>query len=302
MAHNYKMTTTPSDSDRDSDRVAPLIENAILDIGIPPCPAILNQINSEMRKDDPDFKRLTRLINSDVSVAAGLITTANSPFFGSRYHVRSTNEALMKLGLNVASRAIAGIFLRKLFPVSASLERFWDASATIARVSGWLAQQDQVLIKARADDAYTFGLFRDCGIPLLLRRFDHYGAVLVRANKEEERSFTEIEVESCSMNHASIGGLLAQGWWLPEDIYMAIRHHHDYSQLQLDSKSNLSKTTRALIATAQLAEHLFQHHSGLSMTREWFKGGAACLDSLGVTEENLHLLYDESAVLIGADG
>lgn len=291
------MATTPPDSDRDAEKVAPLLENAILDIGIPPCPAILNQINLEMCKDDPDFKRLTRLINSDVGVAAGLITTANSPFFGSRYHVRSTDEALIKLGLNVASRAIAGIFLRKLFPLSASLERFWDSSAAIARFSGWLVQQDQVLIKARADDAYTFGLFRDCGIPLLLRRFDHYGALLARANKEEERSFTEIEVESCSMNHASIGGLLAQGWWLPQDIYMAIRHHHDYSQLQLGSKSHLSKVTRALIATAQLAEHLFQHHSGLSMTREWFKGGAACLNSLGLTEENLHLLYDESGHL-----
>jgi hypothetical protein len=37
------------------------------------------------------------------------------------------------------------------------------------------------------------------------------------------------------------------------------------------------------------------------MTREWFKGGAACLNSLGIAEENLNLLYDESAVLISAD-
>jgi HD-like signal output (HDOD) protein len=160
-----------------------LLESSLKDIGIPPRPAILQRISDEMLKDEPDFRRLANIIGADVSLAAGLIKTANSPFFGSRNRVRSVNEALVMLGLDVASRAIAGLILRKVFPASLHLERFWDASARIARLSGWLAKRVGHN-KLRQDDAYTFGLFRDCGIPVLLMRFPGYNKVLAAANAE----------------------------------------------------------------------------------------------------------------------
>jgi HD-like signal output (HDOD) protein len=203
-----------------------LLESSLKDIGIPPRPAILERISSEMLKDEPDFKRLANIIGADVSLAAGLIKTANSPFFGTRGRVRSVNEALVMLGLDVASRAIAGIILRKVFPASLHLERFWDASARIARLSGWLAKQVG-RNKLRQDDAYTFGLFRDCGIPVLLMRFPGYGRVLAAANAEERQGFTAIEDAQLPTNHAMVGCLLAQSWWLPEETCLAIRHHHD---------------------------------------------------------------------------
>jgi HD-like signal output (HDOD) protein len=288
----------PAPSDTGTSRVSALLESAIRDIGIPPCPAILDKINMEMRKDDPDFKHLARIINSDVGIAAGLITIANSPFFGFRNRARSVDEALIMLGLAVSSRAIAGLVLRKIFPLTPSLERFWHASACIARLSGWLAQQDHNGIKVRADDAYTFGLFRDSGIPMLLKRFDNYPAALKSANEERSLSFTAIEDALCSTNHAVIGGLLAQSWWLPDDICLAIRHHHDYSQIAKDGKSLLPNTSRGLIATALLSEHLFQHHTGLSLSQEWIKGGIDCLQLLGIAEERLAELYNESAAII----
>ena len=115
-----------------------LLESSLKDIGIPPRPTILDRISREMLQDEPDYKRLANIIGADVSLSASLIKTANSPFFGYRNRVRSVNEALMMLGLDVASRAIAGIILRKVFPNSLHLERFWDASARIARLSGCL--------------------------------------------------------------------------------------------------------------------------------------------------------------------
>jgi hypothetical protein len=165
-----------------------LLESSLKDIGIPPRPAILQRISDEMLKDEPDFRRLANIIGADVSLAAGLIKTANSPFFGTRSRVRSVNEALVMLGLDVASRAVAGLILRKVFPASLHLERFWDASARIARLSGWLAKRVGHN-KLRQDDAYTFGLFRDCGIPVLLMRFPGYNKVLAAANAETDKSF-----------------------------------------------------------------------------------------------------------------
>lgn len=273
----------------DSSRIPELLESTLRDIGIPPRPVILDRISAEMRKEDPNFKQLALVIGSDVGLAAGLISLANSPYFGFRGRVRSVNEALMMLGLNVTSRAIAGLVFRQTFPVTPLLIRFWDSSASIARLSGWLAQHLKNT-HIRAEDAYTFGLFRDCGIAVLIKRYAEYPAILKKANEEPQLPFTAVEETAYPTNHAVVGCLLAQGWWLPEEICLAIRHHHEYPP-----SGQQNPAARNMIALAQVAEHLFQQHTGLCETREWEKASKFCLDQLGLDPESLFQLYESSA-------
>ncbi len=282
-----------------SSPVDTLLENSLRDVGIPPRPAILDRIAGEMHKDEPDFKRLSAIICADVSLSASLIKTTNSPFFGFRSRVRSVSEALMVLGLDVASRAIAGIILRKVLPDAPHLERFWDASARIARLSGWLALH-LANGKLRPDDAYTFGLFRDCGIPILLKRFPGYAGVLSEANADDQRSFTAVEDAHLPTNHAMVGCLLAQSWWLPDETCLAIRHHHDVAVIGIPATSPLLSSPH-LIAIAQLAEHLVQRYSGLSHTSEWPKLGAACLRLLDLSEAGIEDIYAEAVAVMAAE-
>jgi HD-like signal output (HDOD) protein len=295
MIKESQISDTSSDQSR---RVEGLLESALADTGIPTRPAILDRVHAEMGKEEPDLNLLARIISADVALSGGLISIANSPYFGFHGRVRSVNEALMILGLDVACRAIAGLILRKLFPVTLALERFWDASATIARISGWLAQREDIGIKVPANDAYTFGLFRDCGIAVLLNRFPYYSEVLLQANEEKTLSFTQIEEIQCPTNHTIIGSLLAQSWWLPEEISTAIRLHHEYVILQKNDSTLLPETTRGLIAISQLAEHIFQHHTGLSKSQEWIKSGEVCLELLQISEEQLQNIYEEGAPVL----
>lgn len=282
-----------------SSEVDNLIERTILDIGIPPCPVILDRFINETRRDEPDFTRLANIIGTDVALSAGLIKTANSPFFGVRQRVRSVNEALSILGLKSASRAVAGIILRKAFPNVPNLERFWDASARIAHLSGWLAQHLEIR-GLRAEDTYTFGLFRDCGIPVLLGRFPQYEKLLADANADAVMGFTEVENTGLPTNHAMVGCILAQSWWLPEEICLAIRNHHDLAALA-SANSQLPMLSRKIIATAQLAEHIVQQQLGLSMTQEWTKLGATCMQLLDIDEKRLEALHVEAALIVNAE-
>lgn len=286
-----QMDSAPTDVDM-------LFERSLLDVGIPPCPDMLTRFMAEACKDEPDFKRLEIIISADVGISASLIKTANAPYFGVRQRVRSVNEALTVLGLNVSSRAIAGIILRNSFPNVPNLERFWDASARIARLSGWLAQQLE-LRGFHAEDAYTFGLFRDCGIPVLLKRFPDYKETLDAANGEQQQSFTAIEEAALPTNHTMVGCLLAQSWWLPEEICLAIRNHHDLAALK-SAESQLPLLSRRLIAAAQFSEHIVQRQLGLSITHEWPKLGEACLELLGVGEDELERLYAEAEPVAAA--
>ena len=290
---------SPGDAPPPPPSVDALLESSLKDIGIPPRPTILDLISREMLQDEPDYKRLANIIGADVSLSASLIKTANSPFFGYRNRVRSVNEALMMLGLDVASRAIAGIILRKVFPNSLHLERFWDASARIARLSGWLAQHVG-RNKLRPDDAYTFGLFRDCGIPVLLSRFPGYEKILTSANSETGRSFTVVENSQLPTNHAMVGCLLAQSWWLPEETCLAIRHHHELAIIETPSITP-PLTSRYRIAIAQFAEHLMQRHTGLSHTQEWPKLGTACLRLLDVAEDDVDAILADAVPVMEAE-
>lgn len=273
----------------------PQLEHSLLEIEIPPCPEILIRIIAETGKEEPDFNRLSELISADVALAGGLLKTTNSPFFIRPQRARSVHDALSILGLRVASHTIAGIILRKAFPESPSMIRFWEASARTARLCAWLAARLDIP-GLNADDAYTYGLFHDCGIPVLIGRFPNYKEVLGAANLDAETEFTVREEALVQTNHAVVGCALAQKWWLPEDMYVAIRHHHQVKALA--PESDLPLNSRLFIATTQLAEHIVQEQLGLDMTQEWPKLGAASLRALKVDDEDLSFLYSEAQQIL----
>jgi len=97
-----------------------------------------------------------------------------------------------------------------------------------------------------------------------------------------------------------VGCILAQNWWLPEDICLAIRNHHNLVELE-SSNPALSVLSRRLIATAQLAEYILQQQLGLSLTQEWTKLGPACLQALNLDETQLEALYIEAVSVVNTE-
>lgn len=273
------------------------LEATLRDIGIPPRPLILEQIVLETRKDDPDFNRIAVLISRDVSLSAGFMKTANSPYYGLRQKVHNVREALLVMGLKTAAHTLAGLIMRQVLPTGPHLERFWDASDRTAQLSGWLVQKLGVRFGVQSEDAYTFGLFRDCGIPIMMRKYPNYFMVLTDANNDARQRFTDIEETTLPTNHALVGSLMGQSWWLPEANTLAIRHHHDQPAIS-SYATELPGASRRLIALAQLAEKLQQEETGLNMTREWDKLGTACLAWLDLGESDLEELEREAVVFL----
>lgn len=262
----------------------------IREIGIPPRPTILTQIEAETAKDEPDFIQLAKTLSQDVGLSASLIKVANSPYFSFGKKVPTVQEALLVLGLKLIVNTVAGLALQQVFKHVPNMERFWDASATNAQVASWLARRIGRQFGIRPEDAYTFALFRDCGIPILLIPFPEYQATLAAANAERERTFTEVEDAAMGINHTLVGAELAANWLLPEETCQAIRHHHDASVFA--ETSEISTRARALIAFAQLAEYLDQQQTGRALTSEWEKLGPACLTCLGLGDDELAELTD----------
>lgn len=262
-------------SDQDIERVA-------ASVGIPPCPEILIELRAEIGRDDPDFAKIERLVVKDVGLSAALIKTVNSPFYGLSNKIGTVRHAISALGLNTLSRTVTGLVLRNSFngAQQINMERFWDTSTKIAITASCLAKS---LPGINRDDAYTFGLFQNCGIPVLMQRFPEYKETLGRANNTESRNFTDLEDEAHSTNHATVGYLLTKSWHLPEKLSTAILYHHHYHAL-LDKSLELSTESRDLVSVGLLADHIVAHHSKMNFSLEWYKGGAAVLAHFGLSQ------------------
>ena len=270
------MDQTIRDIDKEADKI-------VRDIGIPPCPAILTKLLKEMRQDEPDYNKASKLISADVSLSAAMLKTVNSPFFGLRTKATSVNQALQLMGLRNTVEIVTGLLLRQVFPIgnNAAMETFWQTSSGIAEVA---AQLVRPLGIRNRDEAYTFALFRDCGVPLMIRQFPTYANFIKVSQLDQERSITADEVDEFGLDHASLGAKIAQSWSLPEEIYLAILNHHEYPLLRGGS---VPEGICKLVALALAAEWIYTRHNVGSKCKEWSQCGEGALEALGISEAEL---------------
>lgn len=271
------------------------IERVALSIGIPPCPSILLELAKETKKEEPDFVQVEKLVSKDVGLSATLLKTINSPFYGLRNKISSVSQAINLLGLSLLSSTVSGLVLRNVFAGKdqVTMERFWDTSARFAMATMYLAKKVPGLNK---DDAYTYGLFQNCGIPILIQRFPEYKDTLDTANNSPDSKFTDIEDEAHGTDHATIGYLMTKSWNLPEATTSAVRFHHEYGML-LESQTKLSMESKNLLALGLLSDHAVHLSSGpnKNFSLEWTKGGALALAQLGLSENDFSDICEDIA-------
>jgi HD-like signal output (HDOD) protein len=263
------------------------VDTLVKSISIPPRPSLLEDIQQEMKKDDPDMRRIASIAGRDVALSAAVMRVVNSPFFGLSRRAETMDQAVAMLGLRQMGALITGMVAREAIKGDGpSLTRFWDVSTKRSFAMQHLARK---LRGVEPDIAQTFGLFCDLGIPLLSQRFPDYMQTLAVANLDETRSFTAVEQEKHKTDHALIGALMARTWGLSQTVALAIRVHHDYSVF---NDVGVPTPVRRLVAMGVLAERIIQRYAGLNRSAEWEKGGTGAMELLDIIESDLDELSD----------
>ncbi|MBA4257182.1 MAG: metal-dependent phosphohydrolase [Polaromonas sp.] len=278
--------------------LSPETDALVKDIGIPPRPSTLVDLQEEMAKEDPDFGRIGRLVSTDVAMTVALLKVVNSPLYGLSRRCETVDQAIAMLGLKQVGSVVTGLVLRKVLPVNGpQLVRFWDVSGKRSHAMARLAKH---FGGVGVDMAQSFGLFCDVGIPLLMGRFPTYGQTLKACNEETTRSFTDVEHAHHQTDHALVGGMMARGWGLPSVLCKAIRLHHDY---EVFNDRRADPAVIRLIALGLVAEVAIQRFAGLNNSNEWAKGGdlaagALVISDLDVEEAIERLLEEFSAGVV----
>jgi len=267
-------------------------EQVLASIKIPPRPTVLLKVMEEQRKPDPDMGKLAEYIASDVSLAAAVLKTVNSPFFGLSRQVTSIRQTVNLLGIQNISTLVTGLAARTTLKTP-GLEQFWDEAMMTAHVAAHIAPRHGGLPR---EVAYTYGLFHDCGIPLMLMRFPEYADTMRSAKTYFDSTITESENTLYNTNHAVVGGLLASNWLLPPLIREAIRRHHETGVFATSTELDVLK----LIAIGHLAEHLVNESGQCIVDGDWQYFGAPSLDLLHVLEDDLEELRHDTQQILQA--
>ena len=229
------------------------LDQVLKTVDIPACPALVTQAMSEAQKDSPDLRVLARKIAADVGMSALAIKLANSPLFRAGAAVQNVQSALERLGTRNTVCVVVSVALRAAVSGGspAFIERFWQKTASLAVSAGLIARR---LHGVSPDVAYLFALFHDVGIPLMMRRFDHFEKLAADCERNGT-SLIEAEEQFFPCSHPIVGGLLIRNWGLPGLIGKAVRFHHEADVYELP-ESTLPAEAVSLIAVTHIAEHL----------------------------------------------
>lgn len=192
-----------------------------LDFDLPAQPAALAELSVLMADDDVDLKSAAALVESDMALAAAMLKTVNSSFYGLKARVQTVLQALQYLGLREVSSVVYEMAVRAAFPHDPLLDGLWSRAARRSRIMGRLGQR----LGTDGWLAHSAGLFEESGKAVLMRHApDHYPAML-RATAGDDLRLAELERAGFAATHSALGALLTQRWGLSPEAVDCVRHH-----------------------------------------------------------------------------
>lgn len=271
------------------------LQKVMTSIDIPTCPTFVAEAMMEAQKDDPDLGRLSKIISNDPGMSAAALKLANSPLFRSSGSITSLRKAVDRLGTKNVVCVVVGAALRASISglPSAWLEEFWRRSTLLAVIAGIVAKRQ---FGISADAAYTYTLFHDAAIPLMMKRFPEYEQVLEKC-RSENKLIVEAEEEFFPCSHPVVGSLLVRNWGLPPILGQAIRFHHEPDAYDLPDRT-LPGGALSFIAVTQVAEHLVAEVLGYTDLEVGESLYEHAIDYLGISSAELDELRSKVAVAI----
>ena len=211
---------------------AGIVELVNSTLELPTIPAVLTRLNTVMASSKSSAEDVAAVIAADPAVATNILRIVNSPYYGLQVRVSSVDLAVSIMGFNMIRKvalkaAVFSVFAKKKEPERVfDFKAFWRHAVFTGVAARALGGASRNLGRANAEDLYMCGLLHDIGkIILLEKQHDRYVAMLAEATGSR-RPEIEVELEQFGFTHADVGSVLAIKWFLPEDLTIAIRYHH----------------------------------------------------------------------------
>lgn len=177
---------------------------------------------------DPNVKmsELSSTIQNDQGLAAKILKTVNSSFYGLRQPCATINKALVMLGLGPVKTLALG------FSLVSSVGK--DSDSRFDYVGYWrrglyTAVAAKAIAEAAkrpwADEVFLAGLLQDLGEMALFRALGTEYLAIEEKTKGDHRQLVKHEIVDLEVQHPEVGAMLAERWKLPKELVLPVRYH-----------------------------------------------------------------------------
>lgn len=229
----------------------PLIRDAH---ALAPLPASATRLLSIVSREDWELDEVVAVVSLDPALTGRLLRVANSSLLGGVQKIATVADAVMRVGGGVVAQIATAAAVRDAIdaPLAAYGVRegeLWRHSVAAALAVDCLRGRAKVRIPP---EAFTAALLHDVGKLVLGRRLlpEEARGIALATGLGHQRLFAA-ENELFGVNHAELGGLVAQHWGLPDVLRLAITHHHDPDEVEVEP----SRTTAHAVRVADVLAH-----------------------------------------------
>lgn len=195
---------------------------------LPPFSIVVQKALQLIEDPKSSAQQVVDVIQYDQAITFEILKICNSAYFGLNKKVSSIKEALVMIGFDqlleiILSQESGKIFLKDCSGYDLKQGDLWRHSVACALLSKIIANH---LHELRTNTIFTAALIHDIGKVVLHTYVKNYFDKIKLLIEEEGLSFPEAEKRVLGIDHAELGGLIAQRFSFPEEIIWAVQFHH----------------------------------------------------------------------------
>lgn len=235
--------------------------------GLPPFPEVARRVLELSRNPDISHKEIAEVLKYDDAITANCLKLCNSSYYSLSVKVFSMAQAVNMLGLKniimiaLASTKSLSAFAKEQQKYCLTKGELWRHSVTTAIIS-------QLLLKcAKVDEdsiLFTAALLHDFGKIVLDQYVEGDIENLIELTQKEGVSLIEAEKQVFGIDHAELGGLIAEEWKFPNMLVNSIRnHHHEISSNHIPNVESWVRLSN-LVFYLSFSKFTHSYHKGIT--------------------------------------
>jgi len=198
-------------------------------VRLPVFSATAMRIQQEIAKEEPDIRFIEKMIVSDQSLTAKVLSVSNSSFYKGLSQVSTVRNAIVRMGVNEVANIVALVTHENNFRskdpfLHDIMRKLWRHALGCAMGAHWLAKECG--LHSSAHESFFAGLLHDVGKLFILSVIDD----LKYSEKMDIPLSDAMLIEAMNSLHTGHGSSLLNHWNLPEK-YCAVAHKHHEEEI-----------------------------------------------------------------------
>ena len=235
---------------------------------IPKLPKCAGSLSAKLLDDNVSVKEVTESVQEEPALAAAILKTVNSAYYGLTEKVSSLHHAILYLGFNNVYQIILENSIKNIMPQDEEYEKIRLYSYMISLIAGEIASHCQ---KSKPLVNTTVGILHDVGkiVILLLKR-----------------KYPNIKELIHMIDDSKVGACLLRNWGFPENIIKIIECQYDPG---FTNPEDIDQEFKYEIAILYLSHKCYVLMVGEDNTETVFV--ANFMELLGIQQKDCQVFY-----------